>query len=103
MILIGNVEIAVGSLAVSCHICHCAALMTVAASTLRALKTPGQHGNAGGNANGDSNQTMPRLGRGSDADMSDGDPLGRWRQFDGVGEKLLSLEEVREAERRQTK
>ncbi len=57
----------------------------------------------GGNANGESNQTMPRLGRGSDADMSDGDPLGRWRQFDGVGEKLLSLEEVREAERRQTK
>ena len=49
---------------------------------------------AGGDENGKSNQNEPGLGRDSDTAMADGDPVSRWRYYDGVNERLLPLHEL---------
>lgn len=52
----------------------------------------------GGDENGESNQNEPGLGRDSDTAMTDGDPVSKWRYYDGASEKLLPLSEMFKAQ-----
>jgi len=62
-------------------------------------KNPANMGTlVGGDENGESNQNEPGLGRDSDTAMTDGDPVSKWRYYDGASEKLLPLSEMFKAQ-----